>query len=674
MTRINTSNSPVFNEMAARQSFLKPSINKTQKAQQLKTNFLEQNNKPSKNTAADLHGDISRDDSVQDKNAIYLYSDPLENGHTLEKTKTDPKQQAKTDAVNVRKTYDDTLRQTNSPLLAAEAAASQIDQQISQHPNDTVYSSTLLQESKGTLKQIGMVLGEHVDGKGKYNSEKSDKQAIKNIVHHLASAADQNGIYGAALIAREIEPSIPNKSELHQVDDGFYDYQDQTKDKGLLYGALYDSLQSKGKGKAAEELITRNGAPDGAARVVKQTAEGVIHLAENGVDLAVDTAKGTVDLIGEGAEAAEKAAKFAVKNGLKLVGKARDGMIDQFRKVADSTLHIEDKINELGVGDSYKLGLNIDVAGTFEIGTVGIGTGSDIKIEKKGENEYEVSGSINVHGSLVVNAGIGGKVAFTAKTPEEAKQFAMMIATGPKSSELKSMRNQLKSVEINTEAGYSFSPFKMGAGHMESSLGVGAKVKQTESLEFENGKPKNIVISYAIGLKANAASNKYLDNVTKNPSREVLATMLGVKSDQLSVNLEGEISIEVKIPVENIVHSMDDLKDGKVVEAIKTAAQSAEVTLKASGQFETSTGGGKFDGQRYEGKIKDLKMNDIDLIWKSLQGDQTAWNNLKNNHIKSESKKYTRTDESALDLHLMTMAGGFSLDTESSITDVTSVS
>ncbi len=590
-----------------------------------------------------------------------------------------PAVQAKTDAQAVQAAYDKTLQRTGNAAQAAAAAAEQLKNLTKAHAGDTVYTTTLLREAQGTLDQIGQVLGRHANGE--FRGSEADRQAIQNTVFSLNKAAELGGALGAQLIAMPIAKHIPNKSELHKIDDAFYDV---LKNGGspLLFQALYQNLKALGKDKAAQELKVDHGNVwasidehidgilDTAGNIFSSVGDGLIKVVTGAGELLVDVAKGTVDVVEDTVEALQDGLEFAVKNGLKLGAKLLDYAIGLVRSGLDSALGLDEKIKGLGVGDSYELALDVEVA--LELG---IEVGRGITVERAEDGSYAVSGwfSANVDIKHVAGAkvGAGGKVTFTANSPEEAKQLALMLATGPKTSEFGFAREHLTSIEVSGSAALEGELAKLGIGEVHSELSGEVGVERSFRIEFDNGQPVALVVGTTLYGQGTAAGDARTD--PKLAALRELASRLGFKLPaNLAAQGEFEITMETRIPLNGIRAGVGELVDGgDLVDAVRKGAADAKTTIHLQADLATGSTG-HTEGKRISLDITGLDLNDAAAVAKFLvTGDAKQ---LKGVPLKVEGwiADFEYDDHSPLDLNLI-ISGvnvGIAINTQSSTTDV----
>ena len=589
-----------------------------------------------------------------------------------------PADQARTDAAQLQATYNDTLQRTGSEAQAAQAASAQLDALSAGHAGDSVYTNTLLREALPTLNRIGQVLGRHVNGE--FNGGGADKQRIVDTVQNLARAAGRGGDFGAELVAGALAPHIPDKSELHKLDDAFYGHLAHGGDT-RLFQALAGRLQALGKGQAADELLNQHeglvgrivgGVKDAlgaAGGFVKSVSGDVLTIVRDGAELAVDVAQGTVDIVGDGVDAAQAAVDFAAENGLKLVGKALDFAVDLYRKALDKGLGLSKNIDKLGPGDRYDLSIDVEVALR-----VGVQAGGGVSITRT-EDGYEVSGHFGAQVDLKFGAGLSGggagEVTFSAKTPEEARQLALILAGGPKPSEAGFVRQHLKSLELDASGAAQLELVNAGIGNIKDTLAGGAQLDIGLKLEFEGGSPKNMVIVGRLSGEAEAASDKRLDDPKLAALRQ-LAGQLGMElPDSFDANAQLALTVETRIPLGDALNAGLDAVLHRPSQALLDAARHASTTLTLDASVELGTDGRDPKGRTFHAEISGLDAADAKALVRGLaQGDLSqAWDQVS---FKADvwSADYTRHDGSPLDLNVVAKGWGGSINTEASKTDV----
>lgn len=586
--------------------------------------------------------------------------------------------QAAADAQLVQQVHDDTLARTGNPALAAQAASRKLGELTSAHAGDHVYTTALLRAAQPTLDRIGTVLGDHVDGR--YNGNKADKAAIVDTVRHLSVAAGHAGELGALIIASRLSPHIGDKGDLRKLDDAFYEHIEAGGDPAL-FGALYQQLKAEGKHTAAEELKDRHGglfgwvrdrvedAIDLAGQVAGKVVGGVVDFVKDGVGLAVDIAQGTVDVVGDVAEGAQKAIEFAAENGLKLGGRLLDYAIDAYRKGLDASLHVSDHIEALGVGDSFELGVSAEAAYL-----IGGEVAKGITVTRSPDGGYDVSGFVSGAAGIKfiegLEAGVGGTLTFHADTAEEAAQIALMFASAPKPGELGFLREHLKSIEFSNSAALETQLARIGIGDVQAALEGEVGVSTSYRLEFEDGKPSALVRVDTIGAEGTAAGDKHLEGAGLAQVR-ALAEQVGIDLPaEYAVNAQLQVQVETHIALDGSAAVVGELLAGRPGDALAAAAGSVSRSVTITGSVEAAGEDDVYHGKAFELKVEGLDLDDAAALARAaFSGDPRELARI-DVDFSGWWADTTRHDESDLDVNVIVDGVGFGIETVLGSTDV----
>jgi hypothetical protein len=485
----------------------------------------------------------------------------------------------------------------------------------------------VLQQANATMDKVAVVLGEN--SKNKSHNSEADQQAIDSIISDLSDVSERGNDFTALSIATTITTQLANSNELHHVDDAFYSYLDGGGDS-KLFNTLIGTMQAADHGKGAEGLKERGGnwivdgiidAADsvagalanvvgGALGVIKDftvdAATGVVNVVTDVGEFAVDLAKGTIDVVGDAAnitkEAVEATVNAAVEAGLALGEKAATWVVGRLNEAIDDAID-ENKINDLGAGDSYSI--FVDGGG----GAALVGSAhAEATVTRNEDGTYTVSAELG--GGFGVGIGefgaaegtLSGRVEFTYGSAAEATEGTRDIlrtavagslagaalesvagGLAPTDDDIESLKDHVSAVEVSAGAQASIGVFAglgvdLGAIDFSTLDGASASVsaETTTRIEFKNGKPVSLVSRQTITLEADAANN---------PAILLALDRLGV--DASGINIDGSISVELesRIPINGLaIDSIGDIVElVRNPDSLKTQLGNVEhtVTVKA---------------------------------------------------------------------------------------------
>jgi hypothetical protein len=406
-----------------------------------------------------------------------------------------------------------------------------------------------------------------------------------------------------------------------------------------------------------------------AESIFTKIKEGVTSIVEKGLELAVDVAKGTVDAVINTVEDGLKVVDFAIKNGLMLTGKALEFAQQLYRDGVDKVLNLDKKIADLGTGDSYELSIEAEVA----LG-LGVQTGKGVTIERT-EDGYIVSGQFNAAVGIKAVAGLqvggAGQFTFKATTAEEAKQLALILAGGPKPSEAGFIKDHLASIEVDATADLQAQLAKIGIGNIQDTLVGVVGGKRGVRIEFENGKPKDLVITQQTQAEGNVSKNGKVD--PRWVALQKLANSLGIKlPDSVAANGQVSLSFETRIPIGDAANAASLIAQGKIIDLVKSGAlNDASTTMKLEGYVEAKGNGNTYKGKEFSIEVSDLDLQEVGSLIKYLNSHNPA--DLKGVKVDIEINEddYTRTDNSPWDIDALIYGlAGFYVDTKSESKDV----
>ncbi|HEX8150111.1 MAG TPA: hypothetical protein VF591_23205 [Pyrinomonadaceae bacterium] len=307
---------------------------------------------------------------------------------------------------------------------------------------------------------------------------------------------------------------------------------------GVVEAGLFDFVPNpidvlEGVLEAGSDLLD---AGVGAVReALKRGGRFLLGVAE----VVIDAGNKTIDFVGDVAndiKAAADVLKFAAEHGLQLVGRAREAVHGLMLDAINRSLDLGDKIEALGVGDSYTLSGGVD-AGWGADGSVE----GAVEVTRTGDNCYvvsaEVSAEVGVELFEGASVGAGGRVEFKFDNPEDAKQAALILAAGglglgaaasaasgnpaaavlvpalePTGDEIDFLRSHLSAAEITGSVGAELDG-KLEAGPLGNGAAFEGEVSHSYRMEFENGKPVALVRTTELSVSGDAASNLILSQL-----------------------------------------------------------------------------------------------------------------------------------------------------------------
>ncbi|AGC43438.1 hypothetical protein MYSTI_02109 [Myxococcus stipitatus DSM 14675] len=331
--------------------------------------------------------------------------------------------------------------------------------------------------------------------------------------------------------------------------DGFED----AKDVGKA------AIDLTGKGIQAQVDLLQAGV-DTAKSAVKQGGKFLLGAAEVAIDAQKKTLDLVTDTVADGGKAAFEAVKFAAKEGLKLGDKLQNKVHDAALSGIDKGLGLDQKIKDLGPGDSMKLSGKVGLALELDVDLKG-----EVGVRREKDGSYVVSAEAGAGVGLGAGANAhvtaGGKVEYKFKTAEDAKKGALIVAGGaaaatspvlapalaPRPDELAFLQKNLSSVELKAGVDASVdASFGVEGGVAGLKAGASASAAGTASykLEFENGQPKNLVRTTAVELSGKAG-------VTASMFKNLGAGDDAVKGfSGIEGEVTGKLTVESRIPLD----------------------------------------------------------------------------------------------------------------------------
>lgn len=503
-------------------------------------------------------------------------------------------------------TNADAQKFTDAMASAAEA-----------NKNDPAFVRSLMTVGAEGLKRSAELLGRATEEKG----NRSEVEGVATNLGRLAEVAPEDA---AARLAYGVAEQIDDDSELNYVDDGLGKFMDgSSKFRSMLAGAL----DAQGKSEAYDELLDRNkgilgtiydatignvvdgakffgdlvGGAAGAAwdfggNVVGAVVDGGKKLIGAAADFAIDTAKGTISVIGDAAhltlDAVKEGVQWAAEKGLELAGPLLDKARDLFKDAVIGGLKIDEKIDRLGKGDTFNVGGGVEVTAGVDVEV-----NADLQVKRNDDGTFTVSagldGKLGLEALAGADVGAGGKIEFKAKTAEEAKRIAESLAMGgaaaaaaatppfsavapllaPSGSDLAFLKDHVSAIELS--AGVSAGvDAKLEAGGVKLSAGASAEGDVAYRIEFENGKRYLVREQKISGEVSGDATAQLLgDGVTGS-----------LPAGQLKGSAELTVSTRVELP-----SSLGDVKDLASAAALLTD-QTGAISRLMPGAQTTITG------------------------------------------------------------------------------------
>ncbi|MCE9671439.1 hypothetical protein LY474_26900 [Myxococcus stipitatus] len=331
--------------------------------------------------------------------------------------------------------------------------------------------------------------------------------------------------------------------------DGF----DVAKDAGKT------AIDLTGKGIQAQVDLLQAGA-DTAKAAVKQGGKFLLGAAEVAIDTQKKTLDFVADTVADGGKAAFDAVKFAAKEGLKLGDKLQQKVHDAALSGIDKGLGLDEKINNLGPGDSMKLSgkvglaLELDVELKGEVGVrrdkdgkfvvsaeagagVGLGAGANAHVTAGGKVEYKFDNAEDAKKGALILAGAGASAASPVLAP----------ALAPRPDELAFLQKNISSIELKGGVDASVDA-SFGAEAGPAGLKAGASASAAGSagykIEFENGQPKNLVRTTSVELSGKAGVTASLFK-NLGGGDDAFKAFNGVEGE-----VNGKLTVESKIPLD----------------------------------------------------------------------------------------------------------------------------
>jgi len=340
---------------------------------------------------------------------------------------------------------------------------------------------------------------------------------------------------------------------------------------------------------------------DIAGDVIKAGGRLVVGSAKVIVDAGAKTVNFVGDIAADSPKAVGGVLKFAAENGLKLAGNARAAARDFVRDRIDDAFDIGERIDKLGVNDSYSLGGGVNAAVVF-----GGGASGAVEV-KRTRDGFTVSSELNasLSGGLEVQgeAGIGGKAEFKFKNAADAKRAALILtgvnasaaspilapALLPSGREASFLKSNLSSVELSGNVAGKVDG-KMGAGPFDAGVEAGVGAETVYRLEFKGGKPTALVRSTSFSLNVGAdAALKLVEKPLGSVAGDRLKAAV-TKGGEAS----GTVTVETRL-------NLDSAKLPDVAQLLSNPTTGAfvggaETTVKASFQLDAGDNGFELSG------------------------------------------------------------------------------
>lgn len=477
-------------------------------------------------------------------------------------------------------THEDAQRFTDAVADAAEANA-----------GDPAYVRSLMTLSADGLKRSAELLGAATE-------KKFDRGQVEGLASNLARLCEVAPEDAAARLAYGVAEQIDDDSELNYVDDGLDHFLDgNSKLRGLLAGAL----EAQGKHEAKDELLNQNkglldtiydntigravdaagffgdlaGDVAGAAwdfggNVVGAVVDGGSKLIGAAADFAIDTAKGTLSVIGDAAsltvDAVKEGVQWAAEKGLELAGPLLDRARDWFKDAVTGALKIDEKIDRLGPGDTFTVGGGVEVTAGVDVEV-----SADIQVTRNDDGSYTVSagvdGKLGLEALAGADLGAGGTVEFRAANADEAKRLAESLAMAgaaaaaagtppfsavaplltPSGSDLSFMKDHLSAIEVSASvsAGVDAS---LEAGGVELSAGASAEGEVAYRIEFNEDGTKSLVRKQTLSgaVSGDATAQLLGDGVTGS-----------LPAGELSGH--ADLTVETRVPLPDSLGDVSDI-------------------------------------------------------------------------------------------------------------------
>ncbi|MEW5742395.1 MAG: hypothetical protein AB1938_25990 [Myxococcota bacterium] len=488
---------------------------------------------------------------------------------------------------------------------------------------DPAFVRSLMTLSQGRLERSAELLGAATE-------EKFDREEVEGIASNLARLAEVAPEDAAGRLAFGVAEKIDDDSELNYVDDGLDHFLDgNSKFRGLLAGAL----EAQGKNEAKDELLNQNkgvldsiydntigravdvgeffgdlasdaagAAWDFGGNVVGAVVDGGERLIGAAADFAIDTAKGTISVIGDAAsmtlDAVKEGVQWAAEKGLELAGPLLDKARDMFKDAVTGALKIDEKIDRLQPGDTFNVGGGVEVTAGVDVEV-----SADLQVKRNEDGSFTVSagvdGKLGLEALAGANVGAGGKLEFRAANAEEAKKLAESLAMAgaaaaatttppfsavapllaPSSSDLGFMKDHLSAIELSASvsAGVDAS---LEAGGVKLSAGAAAEGEVAYRIEFNEDGTKDLVRKQTIE-----------GSVSGDATAQILGP--GVTGSLPAGELSGsaKLAVETRVPLPD---SLGDVKDLPAAVALLTDQSGAIAQLMPGAQTKiTGTIGGE---------------------------------------------------------------------------------
>lgn len=355
------------------------------------------------------------------------------------------------------------------------------------------------------------------------------------------------------------------------------------------------------------------------------------------------------------------------------VAESGKAVFDSARQAVTDVVNSYSEINDVG---KLEEGDSIVMSGKGSIGTeVGAGeeVGMEIKCTKKdpqtGETEYtvtlegapEINGSVGGFGGSV---GGGAKTEYKFKSAEEVERFmqitgkmtqANIAGANSITKEDGAFLNQhVSSVEFKTATGAQYDG-KVGIGKgFEIGAQPGVKVQQSIRIEYENGKPVNLV---RVTELSGTGVGRFGLNLFKSKSGGEPPP--GTEPKGLSeingkaIDAKGTITVETKIPLDKA-----ELADVPTIIADPSGfalMDKAETSIKVAGEID----GGQYGGQ-YEMEISQVSGTEAkQIIEKTLQNKpEEAFQNV----AVDVKKKFSVFEDKGLNINFDFKVGGVGVE------------
>jgi hypothetical protein len=388
----------------------------------------------------------------------------------------------------------------------------------------------------------------------------------------------------------------------------FSKIKDATIDKAAdVVGDVVGGVGERALGVGATALGIGTRALDVAGDAVdagRRAASQVAHVAEQGTQLAVDVARGTVDAVGDAAEAGvdglRNAATFAAKNGFALGSRSLGRLHAAEQGALDSALNVGQRIDALQPGDDFTL----NAGGSFAVG-LGVGIDNEVKIKREDDGRYTVSSAADARitaglgKTLGASAGLDGRASYSFDNAADARRAALVLgvqqvgtmagalsgnpvgqvvgqlAATPLPDDAAFLRKHLSSVEVDVGLGGS-AGFAERIGTTAAGAKGSLEFEGGARVEFADGKPVAVVRTQramldGTGGSAMLESTFSAEQMSREPYKSAREANMG----------SGTLVIETRLPVDGN-HAIDELV--RAASAPLPTGATSKITLSGEAQ------------------------------------------------------------------------------------------